>query len=119
MTNTALTLVKGRFFQLHHQLRVSNTVFLDCVSKSRGVSLKSDLSALVAARDIDYLYLLRDHGMTYENTSYVIKILLTTQKSIETSYLICLNASQTDFNDAGFPRRISEYTPSACHGQVS
>lgn len=43
----------------------------------------------------------------------VIKILLTTEKSLETPYLICLNASQTDFNDAGFPRHISEYTPSA------
>lgn len=49
----------------------------------------------------------------------VIKILLTTEKSLETPYLICLNASQTDFNDAGFPRHISEYTPSAWHGQVS
>lgn len=83
---------------------MSNTMFLGCVSKSCSIAVESGLS-------IDYLCLLRDRGISYENTSCVIKILLSTQKSIKTPYLICLNASQSEFNDAIFTQTCFRVHP--------
>lgn len=100
MTNIPFTLVKGSFFLFHSQLHVSNTMFPGCVEESCDISHESDPSALVTARDFDYLCLLRDHDTSYEKTSCVIKILLAPQKSINPPYLVSLNASQTKFNGA-------------------
>lgn len=65
----------------------------------------------MTARDFNYLCLLIDHGTSYEKTSCVIKILLTTQKSVENPYLICLNASQSEFNDAVFTQTYFRVHP--------
>lgn len=100
MTNTPFTSVKGSFFHDHIQLHASNSTFLGCLEESCDIALESDLPPSVTVRDFVPSCLLRDHDTSYGKTSFVIKILLATQKSIKPSYLVSLNASQTEFNGA-------------------